>query len=61
MQELEEYRQTHGHVNVKIQEDNSLQARTQAFSEDDGTRKLTEERIARLAKSTRLQVELKIA
>jgi hypothetical protein len=61
MQELEEYRQTHGHVNVKIQEDNSLQARTQAFSEDDGTRKLTEERIARLAKRARLQVELKIA
>jgi hypothetical protein len=54
IQDLEEYRQTHGHVNVKIHEDNSLgqfcanvrYARKKIVK--DGTRKLTEERIAKL-------------
>ncbi len=54
IQDLEEYRRTHGHVNVKIHEDNSLgqfcanvrYARKKIVK--DGTRKLTEERIARL-------------
>jgi len=50
----EEYKQTRGHVNVKIHGDNSLgqfcahvrHARKMVVK--DGTRKLTEERIARL-------------
>ena len=54
IEDLEEYKQTHGHVNVKAHEDNSLgqfcanvrYARKKVVK--DGTRKLTEERIARL-------------
>jgi hypothetical protein len=54
IEDLEEYKQTRGHVNVKIHEDNSLgqfcanvrYARQKVVK--DGTRKLTEERIARL-------------
>jgi len=54
IKDLEEYKMTHGHINVKIHEDNSLgqfcanvrYARKKVVK--DGTRKLTEERIARL-------------
>ena len=54
IEDLEEYKQTHGHVNVKAHEDNSLgqfcanvrYSRKKVVK--DGTRKLTEERIARL-------------
>ena len=52
--DLEEYKQTHGHVNVNRHEDSSLyqfcadvrHARKKVVK--DGTRKLTEERIASL-------------
>ena len=55
VEDLEEYKQTRGHVNVKIHEDKSLgqfckdvrKARNKK-GEKDGMRKLTEERIARL-------------
>ena len=52
--DLEKYKQTHGHLNVKIHEDNSLSqfctnvrySRKKVVK--NGTKKLTEERIARL-------------
>jgi hypothetical protein len=52
--DLEEYKQTHGHVNVKRNEDISLYQFCAAVRhslkqpEKDGTRKLTEERMAKL-------------
>ena len=52
--DLEEYKQTHGHVNVKRNEDSSLYQFCAAVRhslkqpEKDGTRKLTEERMAKL-------------
>jgi hypothetical protein len=52
--DLEEYKQTHGHVNVKQHEDSSLYQfcvgvrHSLKQAEKDGTRKLTVERIARL-------------
>jgi hypothetical protein len=52
--DLEEYKQTHGHVNVKQHEDSSLYQfcadvrHSLKHVEKDGTRKLTVERIARL-------------
>jgi hypothetical protein len=54
IEDLDKYRWTQGHLNVKAHEDNSLyqfcaQARHSLKQvEKDGTRKLTEERIARL-------------
>ena len=56
IEDLEEYKQTHGHVNVKAHEDNSLgqfcanvrYARKKVVKDGTRTRKLTEERIARL-------------
>jgi hypothetical protein len=54
IEDLEEYKQTHIHLNVKKHEDNSLcqfcldvRHSLKKF-EKDGTRKLTEERIKRL-------------
>ena len=52
--DLREYKQKHGHVNVKIHEDSSLYQfcagarHSLKHVKMDGTRKLTEERIARL-------------
>ena len=54
IEDLREYKQKHGHINVKIHEDSSLYqfcagARHSLKQvEKDGTRKLTEERMARL-------------
>ena len=52
--DLNEYKQTHGHINVKRNEDSSLyqfcagiRHSLKQFEKDD-TRKLTEERVARL-------------
>ena len=42
--DLKEYKKTHGHVNVNRREDSSLYQ----FCEKDGTRKLMKERMARL-------------
>jgi len=52
--DLEEYNQTHGHINVNRHEDNSLYQFCAGVRhslkqvEEDGTRELTVERIARL-------------
>jgi hypothetical protein len=52
--DLKEYKQTHGHLNVKRNEDSSLYQfcadvrHSLKQFEKDGTRKLTEERMARL-------------
>ena len=54
IEDLEEYKQTHGHVNVKRNEDISLNQfcadvrHSLKQFEKDGTRKLTEEHMARL-------------
>ena len=51
IEDLKEYKRTHGHFNVKIHEDISLSVRTSHSLkqvEKDGTRKLTVERIVRL-------------
>jgi DNA repair exonuclease SbcCD ATPase subunit len=54
IEDLEEYKRTHGHLNVKIHEDNSLSRfcmdvrHSLKHVEKDGIRKLTVERIARL-------------
>ncbi len=54
IKDLEEYKRTHGHLNLKIQEDRSLYQFCAGVRhslkqvEKDGTKKLTEERIARL-------------
>jgi hypothetical protein len=51
IEDLKEYKRTHGHFNVKIHEDISLSVRTSHSLkqvEKDGTRKLTVERIKKL-------------
>ena len=54
IEDLKEYKRTHGHLNVKIHEDNSLSkfCTDVRYSlkqfEKDGTRKLTEERMKKL-------------
>ena len=54
IKDLKEYKRTHGHLSMKIHEDSSLYQfcvgvrHSLKQVEKDGTRKLTEERIARL-------------
>ena len=54
IEDLVKYKQTHGHVSVKKHEDSSLYQfcadirHSLKQAEKDGTRKLTEERMARL-------------